>query len=180
MTVTTTDQTPAPQGDSEQTAPPEGAAAGAAGEQGNEAPKATHPWDDPATAEAEIKRLRDESAGRRVRERELEKQLEGAKSQADIDAAVASFTTKTAELERENLVLQHGASLPETLRKYVQGTTEEEVKASVAELAATVTPQAPTPPSRVGGGLNPGDKPEPTDPAKLAEQVRLNSRFPRI
>lgn len=172
----------------EPTAPEGGSAAepqaGEAGEQseeqGEEKPKETHPWDSPEIAKAEIERLRQESAGRRVRERELEKQLQGAKSQEDIDKAVAEFVEKNTKLERENLILQHGATLPETLRKYVQGTTEDEIKASVAELAATITPEQPTPPGRVGGGLNPGAKPEEKDPAKLAATVRKNSRFPRI
>lgn len=176
----------------EPTAPEGGSAAepqaGEAGEQeGEESPKATHPWDDPVTAEAEIKRLRAESGGYRTQKNELAKQneeltnqLKGAKSQEDIDAAIADWQQKTAKLERENLVLQHGASLPETLRKYVQGDTEDEIKASVAELAATVAPEKPTPPARVGGGLNPGEEAPVKDPAKLAAQVRASSRFPRI
>ena len=168
----------------EPTAPEGGSAAepqeGEAGEQGNEAPKETHPWDSPEIAKAEIERLRQEAAGYRTQKNELSKQLEGAKSPEDIDAAIAEWQTKTAKLERENLVLQHGATLPETLRKYVQGDTEDEIKASVAELAATVTTKAPAPPSRVGGGLTPGAEAPVTDPAKLAAQVRKNSRFPRI
>lgn len=168
----------------EPTAPSGGSApepqAGEAGEQSNEAPKETHPWDSPEVAKAEIERLRREAAGYRTRKTELEQQLEGAKSQEDIDTAISEWKTKTTKLERENLILQHGATLPETLRKYVQGDTEEQIKASVEELAATVTPKAPTPPSRVGGGLNPGAEPDVTDPGKLAAQVRSNSRFPRI
>ena len=168
----------------EPTAPEGGSAAepqaGEAGEQeGEEKPKATHPWDDPDIAKAEIERLRSEAAGYRTQKNELAKQLEGAKSQEDIDAAIADWQQKTAKLERENLVLQHGAALPEALRKYVQGDTEDEIKASVAELAATVAP-AKTQPSRVGGGLTPGAEAPVTDPAKLAAQVRKNSRFPRI
>ena len=168
----------------EPTAPEGGSAAepqeGEAGEQkGEEKPKATHPWDDPDIAKAEIERLRNEAAGYRTQKNDLAKQLEGAKSQEDIDTAIADWQQKTAKLERENLVLQHGATLPEALRKYVQGDTEDEIKASVAELAATVAP-AKTPPSRVGGGLTPGAEAPVTDPAKLAAQVRKNSRFPRI
>lgn len=161
-----------PQGDS--AAEPQAGEAAA-----EEKPKAAHPWDDPDIAKAEIERLRNEAASRRVRERELETQLQGAKSQEDIDKAVAEFVEKNTKLERENLILQHGAALPETLRKYVQGTTEDEIKASVAELAATVAP-AKTPPSRVGGGLTPGAEAPVTDPAKLAAQVRNSIRLPRI
>lgn len=166
---------------------PEGGSAaapqeGEAGEQqdGEGQPKETHPWDSPETAEAEIKRLRAESAGYRTQKRDLEKQLESARSQEDIDAAIAEWQQKTARLERENLILVHGAKLPDTLRKYVQGDTEDEIKASVEELLATVAPEAPTPPSRVGGGLNPGEDAPVTDPAKLAAQVRSSVRIPRI
>ena len=171
---------------SEDPAAPEGGSAaepqaGEAGEQGaGDPPKETHPWDSPEVAKAEIERLRREAGSYRTQKKELEQQLQGAKSQEDIDAAISEWQAKTAKLERENLVLQHGATLPETLRKYVQGDTEDEIKASVAELAATVTTKAPAPPSRVGGGLTPGAEAPVTDPAKLAAQVRKNSRFPRI
>ena len=170
----------------EDPAAPEGGSAaepqaGEAGEQqdGEAQPKETHPWDSQEVAKAEIERLRREAGSYRTQKKELEQQLQGAKSQEDIDAAISEWQTKTAKLERENLVLQHGATLPEALRKYVQGDTEAEIKASVAELAATVAP-AKTPPSRVGGGLNPGDAAPVTDPAKLAAQVRQGSRYPRI
>lgn len=169
----------------EDPAAPEGGSAaepqaGEAGEQGaGDPPKETHPWDSPEVAKAEIERLRREAGSYRTQKKELEQQLQGAKSQEDIDAAISEWQAKTAKLERENLVLQHGAALPEALRKYVQGDTEAEIKASVAELAATIAP-AKTPPSRVGGGLNPGDEAPVTDPAKLAAQVRQGSRYPRI
>ncbi len=167
----------APEGGTSAPEPQEG---GESGEQGEEKPKETHPWDSPEIAKAEIERLRREAGNYRTQKKELEQQLKGAKSQEDIDAAIAEWQTKTTKLERENLILQHGAKLPEALRKYVQGDTEDEIKASVAELAATITPEQPTPPGRVGGGLNPGAKPEEKDPAKLAATVRKNSRFPRI
>lgn len=156
--------------------------AGNSGEQETResAPKETHPWDSPEIAEAEIKRLRNEAASYRTQKNELDEQLKKAKSQEDFDAAIADWQQKTARLERENLILSHASALPETLRKYVQGDTEEEIKASVAELASTVAPPAPTPPTRVGGGLTPGEEAAVTDPGKLAAQVRSNSRLPRI
>lgn len=154
--------------------PPAGAEG--AGQQ-NEEPKQTHPWDNPKDAEAEIKRLRDESAGYRTQKNELKRQLEGAKSQEDIDAAIDEWQKKTAKLERENLILAHGKDLPENLRKYVIGDTEDEIKASIKDL----TPEPRNaPPSRVGGGLNPGEEAKETDPGKLAARVRQNSRLPRI
>lgn len=135
----------------------------------------------PEWARAEIKNLRGENAQRRTTSNELKAQLDAAKSQEDIDAAVAAANAKVTELERSLSIATHTAGLPAEAAELVTGTTDEEIKASadkVRALLAGATP-AKEPDLNASGGLNPkgtrGDV-GGYDPGALAAEILAKRR----
>jgi hypothetical protein len=147
---------------------------GAAGDPNATPPVTTGVEKTPEWYEKELTRTRDEAARYRTRLRDAEAQLTGAKSQADIDAALAEMKTANAALERSLLVATVGAGLPQELRELLKGDTEAELTAHAAVLAKfTTAPEGQTPPpATLQGGLDPSKDKDTFDPAEFAKNWR--------
>lgn len=79
-------------------------------------------------------------------------------------ARITELETANAALTRQLLIAQHGRDLPAALQQVVQGTTEDEIKAHIAELRKLVAPPA-APDTEAGKGNRPtGAAPPPTPP----------------
>lgn len=151
-------------------------------EQAEEGAKAPESVDDlPDWAQNEIRSLRAECARRRTESNELKSRLDEAKSQEDIDAAVADYQARLAQAEREVAFARHTQGLSEDLLEFVQGDTEDEIKASAQKVRAAFEARAnaePAPPAEVSGGMSPADDDEDLDPIELARRIRAaNRRF---
>lgn len=157
----------------EPTAPPAGEQEPEAGDAGSEPQKAAQEPMSIEDALAEIKRLRNENAARRVSEKELRERLDSAKTPEEVEAAVAEVRKKNEELElqllRERVARQ--AQLPEALADRLRGNTEEELRADAAQLAGFAQPVRQEP-RDVQGGLDPRNKAEAIDPVALAREAR--------
>lgn len=107
----------------------------------------------------EIKALRKENAERRTNYNDLKAQLDAAKTQEDIDAAVGEYKNQVVELERSLAFERHTAGLPDEARELVVGQTEDEIKASADKvrklLEGAAGQQANEPDLEATGGLNP-------------------------
>jgi hypothetical protein len=117
----------------------------------------------------DLESTRREAASRRVALREAEDKLKDAKTPEDIAAAVKEASTKSAQLEaelaRERAARKH--KLADELLEFITGTTEEQIDAQAAKLAALATsaPREPAPvaPTRQSprGGVTPADSSPP-------------------
>lgn len=142
----------------------------------------TSPLDElPEWAKAEIKNLRGENAQRRTTSNELKAQLDAAKSQEDIDAAVAAANAKVTELERSLSIATHTAGLPAEAAELVTGNTDEEIKASADKVRALLAGATPPkePDLDASGGLNPkGTRGSAAgfDPGELAKEALARRR----
>lgn len=111
-----------------------------------------------------------EAANYRVRLREAEGRLDGAKTAEEYEQAVADIKARNAELEqqlsRERIARKY--SLPDDLAARLHGATAEELEADAKALQKyTVAPE----PVVLSGGLNPGDDSDTeTDPRALARR----------
>jgi hypothetical protein len=70
-------------------------------------------------------------------------------------ARITELETANAALTRQLLIAQHGRDLPAALQARVQGTTDDEIKADIAELRKLVAPPA-APKTEAGAGNRPG------------------------
>jgi hypothetical protein len=147
--------------------------AGATGDQ-TTPPVTTGVEKTPEWYEREITKVRNEAASYRTRLRDTEAKFSGAKTQEDIDAAVADLKTANSKLERDLLVATVGAGLPPELRELLKGDTEAELTAHAAVLAKFNTPAQgqPTPPAQLQGGLDPSTGDDGFDPDKFADEWR--------
>ena len=121
----------------------------------------------------EIRSLRAENADRRTKFNELKAQFDQAKSQEDIDKAVAEYQARVIELERSLSVERHTRGLPPEAADLVTGNTDEEIKASadkVRKLLEGAGKQESEPDLDASGGLNPRGKGAPAgaNPRELA------------
>lgn len=111
-----------------------------------------------------------EAANYRVRLREAEGRLDGAKTAEEYEQAVADIKARNAELEQQ-LVRERVArkySLPDDLATRLHGATAEELEADAKALQKYTAPAEPV---VLSGGLNPGDDSDTeTDPRKLARR----------
>jgi hypothetical protein len=115
----------------------------------------------------DLESTRREAAGRRVELRELEAKFKDAKTPEEVNAAIAEATKRSAALEaevaRERAARKH--KLDDSLVEFLTGTTEEQIEAQAAKLAAlapsaaretvVVTRQTPR------GGVTPSDSTPP-------------------
>lgn len=131
----------------------------------------------PEWAQKERTDLRAEAANYRTQLRAAQKALSEAKSQEDIDAAVAALNTNVATLEREILVrdVAESANLPLEMRQFLQGNTKEELEQS-AQVLAKYAPAKKNPESDLSGGLTPSGSAKSTSESmeQIAEKY---SRF---
>ena len=157
-----------------------------------EPPAATDPWADPASARAEIERLRKEAASYRTELRRVEplaakaQQLEESQKSAEqkltekLTKAEGTAQQAQAELAKLQAALAKmpagfdPAQLPNVLKR-LTGATPEELEADAVELFALMAPAATPPP--VGNGqhrpveqLRPGALPA-TPELSLADQI---------
>ena len=127
----------------------------------------------PESWQREVRSLRAENADRRTKFNELKEQLDQAKSQEDIDKAVAEYKARAEQLERELSIEKHTRGLPEGAAELVTGNTDEEIKASadkVRKLLEGAGKQESEPDLDASGGLNPRGKGAPAgaNPRELA------------
>jgi hypothetical protein len=132
----------------------------------------------PEWYEKELSRTRNEAAGYRTKLRDTEAQLSGAKSQADVDAAVAELKANNAKLERDLLVATVGEGLPKELRELLKGDTEAELRAHAEVLKKFAPATEDQGPASLQGGLNPSKDSDAFDPEKFASDWR-SGRIPR-
>lgn len=112
----------------------------------------------------DLEAIRREAASRRVALREAEEKLKEAKTPEEVQAAVAEATKRNAQLEaelaRERVARKH--KLNDSLLEFLTGSTEEQIEAQAAKLAA-LAPVAPQQEPLVvtktepRGGVTPGD-----------------------
>jgi hypothetical protein len=126
----------------------------------------------PEWARKAIEKGNTEAATYRTKLRDAEAKLGAAKSQEDIDAAIAELKTSNAKLERDLLVATVGADLPPELRELLKGETEAELKAHADVLRKFAAPAGPTPPSNLNGGLDPTKNKDEFDPEAFANDWR--------
>lgn len=135
-----------------------------------EAPKEKDPYEGLPEEFAWLKddreSLRREAASRRVALREAEAKLKDAKTPEDIAAAVADTTKRNAELEaevaRERAARKH--KLSDELLEFLTGTTDEQIEAQAAKLAAlrpSVTEPVTTTRQEPRGGVTPSNSTPP-------------------
>lgn len=116
-----------------------------------------------AWLKSDLESTRREAAGRRVELRELEAKFKDAKTPEEVAAAIADATKRSAQLEaevaRERAARKH--KLDDAFVEFLTGTTEEQIEAQAAKLAA-LAPSAPREPVTVTrqtprGGVTPAD-----------------------
>lgn len=129
----------------------------------------------PAWARRRLTKANGEAARYRTEVRDLAAKLAEAKSPEDIADATAALQSRVAELEHEVVVRDVASEykLPADLAAALKGSTKEELEAH-AKVLAKYAPKGPTPPPRLGGGLDPtgADGDGPLDPRKLAGKRR--------
>lgn len=134
----------------------------------------------PDWAKATIKELRKESGRYRTSNKELQDKLKDAKSQADIDAAIAEHKKRNSELEVELATAKHTAGFTPEQLALVHGNTPEEIEESAnkirAAFAAAGGNEEPPAPG-ADGGRRPGSSDgSGLSPRELAERTRARSR----
>lgn len=130
----------------------------------------------PDWAKKELTEARGDAAKYRTQLREVEAKLASAKSQEDIDAAVAELKATNATLARELLLAKVSKGLPEELVPLLKGDTEEELAASAELLrkhlggtkAEEVEEDTKPAPTQLRGGKNPAEDPASIDPVAIA------------
>jgi len=107
-----------------------------------------------------------EAAGRRVALREAEDKLKEAKTPEEVQSILAEHTRKadelSAQLSRERAARKH--SLSDDVLEFLTGTTEEQIEAQAAKLAALKPGAQAAPPKVVTvpaptGGVTPASQP---------------------
>ena len=125
--------------------------------------------------EDELTKVREEAASRRVANRELKEQLKNAKSEEDIQAAVADYEDKVSALERQILVrdVADEVGLPPALRDRLKGDTKEELLEDAKALAALVPQGRSFDEDELRGGMDPSDDADDSDDiAKVVARAR--------
>lgn len=168
------EEPPAQEGGGEGT-PPEGASNKApADDEGDDGDDESDFEALPAWARKEIKSLRKGEAKYRTANNELREQLKDAKSQADIDAAVAAHQQRNAELEVELAMTKHTSGFTPEQKALVSGTTAEEIEDSANKVRAAFSalPGGSLNDPGADGGLRPGGSGGNLTPRERAEAVR--------
>ena len=130
----------------------------------------------------DLESTRREAAGRRVELRELEAKFKDAKTPEEVNAAIAEATKRSAQLEaevaRERAARKH--KLDDALVEFLTGTSEEQIEAQAAKLAA-LAPSAPRETVVVTrqtprGGVTPTDSTPPEESGRDAWKKYRGSR----
>ena len=132
-----------------------------------EQPGAAQPFADLDAANAEVKKLREESAGRRVANRDLQTQIADLQKQVPTADVQAQITALQGELQRFQAAGEAGVS-PELLRasdELRQATTAEDMRAATEKITR-LTAEKATPTQR-----NPAPPTQPTQPLSLDQKI---------
>jgi len=179
------EEPPAPEGGSNQEAPPEGASNEASSDEAPNDEGSNEGGNDfeslPDWAQAEIKKLRKGEARYRTSAKELQDKLAEAKTQDDIDAAIAQHKEREAELEVELAIKTHTVGFTPEQLALVDGKTPEEIeeKANKVRAALSAAQGDPEPyqnPNASGGRRPYGAGEEGLSPRERAQAVRERSR----
>jgi hypothetical protein len=132
----------------------------------------------PEWAEKELKEVRAEAAGYRVKLREAIQKLEQAKSPEEYETAVSELRDENDKLSRQILIneIAREHELPKELADVLQGATEEELKAHAETLKKFAPPKKPKKKVEVSGGLTPDEDNDAFDPVALVKQLRSARR----
>lgn len=132
----------------------------------------------PEWAEKELKEVRAEAAGYRVKLREAVQKLEQAKSTEEFEAAVSELREQNEELSRQILIseIAREHELPKELADVLQGATEEELKAHAETLKKFAPAKKPKKKVEVSGGLTPDEDNDAFDPVALVQANRTRRR----
>lgn len=127
--------------------------------------------------ENELSKVRSESAKRRVQVRELSEKLAEAKTDEDIQTAVAEYQARVTELEHELLVTKVADkhNIPEALRDRLRGDTAEDLEKD-AKFLVQLLGNPGVDEDDLRGGLDPSPDRDDDDAAKQAELVRRARR----
>lgn len=172
------EEPPAPEGGSDGDTPPEGASDETPKEEEGDGEAGNDFATLPEWAQTEIKNLRRGEAKYRTTAAQLRDQLQEAKSQDDIDAAVKQYQERNSELEVELAIAKHTVGFTPEQLALVDGKTAEEVEEKAnkvrAALAATQggDPGMPQNPN-ADGGRRPGSQSlDGLSPRERAEALR--------
>lgn len=142
----------------------------------NEGGDEEQPDDIPAEVlRANLTKANQEAANYRRRLREVEKALEGRKTEDEVNDLIESLKTERESVERtllvENVALKH--SLPEELASVLKGNSREELEAH-AKVLAKFAPSNGGAPGDLDGGLNPGndDSDDGLDPRERVRKIK--------
>ena len=138
----------------------------------------TDPWDgipeEWSWTKNAVESANREAAARRVALRELEDKTKGAKTPEEFTAAMSEFNAKETELTtalaRERAARKH--SLNDDVLEFLTGTTEEQIDAQAAKLAALAPATGDTTPPRVITVTPPSGGVSPPTPTPKAENGR--------
>lgn len=176
---TTNQTTQEPQGSDASVTPSKASQSAQNGEGGGEAQGASENGSDgfeslPESWQEQIRSLRSENARRRTSEKELRERLEKAKTDDDIQKAVSEYKARNEELERELLFTKSTAGIPEDYLSLVNGSTEEEIKASADKVRALLARQNMdgTDDRQLNGGSDPRSNEAPKTPRELSREAR--------
>jgi hypothetical protein len=134
-----------------------------------EQPGVDQPFADLAAANAEIRRLRDENANRRVSNRSLQEQIDDLKKQAPAADVQQQIAELQGQLARYQAAGEAGVST-ELLRaseELARATTAEEMRQAQLRLSDLTQRQATPPAPR-----NPAPPRQPTQPPSLDQQIQ--------
>lgn len=126
---------------------------------------------------ANLTKANQEAARYRTRLREVEKALEGRKTEEEVNELLANLTTERETAERslliENVALKH--SLPAELAELLKGETREELETHAKALAKFAPKgEDDVPPGDLNGGLNPGNSSDDDglDPRERVRRIK--------
>lgn len=141
-------------------------------------PAPTDPWDgipeEWSWTKNAVESANREAAARRVALRELEDKTKDAKTPEEFATAMSEFTAKETELTtalaRERAARKH--SLKDDVLEFLTGTTEEQIEAQAAKLAALAPATGEPTPPRVITATPPSGGVTPPTPTPKAESGR--------
>ena len=128
----------------------------------------------PEWAQKQIKDLRTENADRRTRATTAETALKAAKTPEEFATALAEWTTKNTDLERELVGATY--NLPDALTALLKGTSREELETHAKSLQLLIA--APPATGDLSGGLTPNsDEDGESNPLALAKRANRTRQF---
>lgn len=139
----------------------------------------------PDWARKQIEKANKEAASYRVQLREVEEKFKGAKTDADLEAALKPLNEKLDEsearsrdLERKLIIREFG--LDDDLAEFVTGDSAEEWERKAKALAERIAPDTQEEQSfvrRTPSGRNGNQTQSPVDPSEAAKRIIARNRY---